>query len=68
MPCSECGASVAREERDTHACEDERWLDYQMFRLREEIAGLEWGIAQYFDSPQGRFDLWYAALRRRRTS
>jgi hypothetical protein len=68
MPCPECGASVAREERDWHACDDEQWLDYQMFQLQDEIAGLQWGIASYFDSPQGRFELWYAARERVRES
>lgn len=60
MPCPDCGASVVHAERDEHTCDDERWLDYQMFQLREEIAGLDSGVASYFDSPAGRFELWYA--------
>ena len=68
MPCPECGESVAREERDSHACDDERWLDYQMFQLRDEIAGLDGGVAAYFDSPKGRFEVWYAAFMRKRRS
>ena len=65
MPCPECGESVARDDRDLHACDDERWLDYQMFQLREEIAGLDSGVTAYFDSPQGRFEVWYAASKRK---
>jgi hypothetical protein len=68
MPCPECGESVAREDRDTHACDDQRWLDYQMFQLRDEIAGLEGGVAAYLDSPKGRFEAWYAAFIRKRQS
>ena len=30
MPCTECGASVDRGEGREHACERERWLDYQI--------------------------------------
>jgi hypothetical protein len=68
MPCPECGESVAREDRDEHACDDERWLDFQMFQLRDEIGGLESGVAAYFDSPHGRFEVWYAATMRKRRS
>ena len=68
MPCPECGASVARVEIDDHTCDDERWLDYQMFQLRDEVAGLDGGVATYFDSAAGRFELWYAERMRRRGS
>lgn len=65
MPCSECGASLAREERDDHVCDAERLLDYRMFRLRDEIAGFEADFAAYLALPWGRFELWYAARERR---
>jgi hypothetical protein len=65
MPCPECGESVAREERDTHDCDDERWLDYQMFQLREEVENLDGSVASYFDSAAGRFEVWYAASKRK---
>lgn len=66
MPCLECGASVARAQRDEHVCEQERWLTYQMFQLRGEIERLEAEVRTYFSSPNGRFELWYAARQRRR--
>jgi hypothetical protein len=31
-PCGECGASVPVSEEDTHECDRQRWLDYQMFQ------------------------------------
>jgi len=65
MPCSECGASVAREERDLHVCDEQRRLDYRMFQLREEIAAFGADLDAYLDSPQGRFELFYAARRRK---
>jgi hypothetical protein len=68
MPCPDCGESVARAEKDEHICDDERWLDYQMFQLRDEVEGLEGSVAAYLDSPQGRFEAWYAALMRKRRS
>ncbi|HEY7793416.1 MAG TPA: hypothetical protein VIA10_05360 [Gaiellaceae bacterium] len=61
MPCPDCGASVAVGERDTHTCDDERWVEYQLFQLRDEVDALEPQIAAYLDSPDGRFRLWLAA-------
>jgi len=68
MPCPECGASVALEERADHVCDEERRLDYQMFQLRDEIARFDGDLAAYLASPAGRFELWYAARERRRTA
>ena len=64
MPCSECGASVASAEQDEHVCERERWLDYQLFVLRAEVERFEDDLAAYFDSPEGRFQLWDAERKR----
>jgi hypothetical protein len=61
MPCPECGASLACEERDEHVCEDERRLDFQMFRLRGAIARFEIDLGEFLASPAGRFEAWYAA-------
>ena len=64
MPCPDCGASLEREEQDAHACERERWLDYQMFQLRDEVAGFEPELNAYLASPRGQFELWYAERER----
>lgn len=66
MPCPDCGASVAGEVRDEHACEHERRLTYQLFQLRDEVAAFDQQLAAYFDSSAGRFELWDAARRRLR--
>jgi hypothetical protein len=67
MPCPECGASVDRSSASRHQCSSERWADYQMFRLRDEIAELESGIQRYLGSAVGRFDTWMAARQVRAT-
>lgn len=64
MPCPDCGASLTQDERANHLCEHERWLDYQLFQRREELAAYDTQLAAYLTSPQGRFELWYAAHRR----
>jgi hypothetical protein len=64
MPCSECGESVAKEERDDHVCERDRWLDYQLFLQRQAIERLETDLRTYLESPEGRFQAWEAERRR----
>jgi hypothetical protein len=64
VPCSECGASLAGEEQNGHVCEDERRLDFQMFRLRGQIARFELDLGQFLESSAGRFEAWYAEQRR----
>ena len=66
MPCPECGASVAKAERDEHVCDHERWLTYQMFQLRNELEQFEGEVRSYLDSPEGRFELWCAERQRLR--
>ena len=61
MPCQECGASVDRTGTGEHECAPERWADYQMFGLREEIAQLEAGVHRYLATATGRFESWLAA-------
>ncbi len=64
MPCTECGASVARGERDAHVCDAERRLEFELFQLRAVIAAFDDELAAYLDSPQGRFEAWDAERRR----
>jgi hypothetical protein len=64
MPCPDCGDSVEQTEKQSHVCERERWLDYQVFHMRDEVDSLDAQVGAYLASPQGRFELWYAARRR----
>jgi hypothetical protein len=66
MPCPDCGASLARDERESHVCDEERRLDYQAIQLHHEFAGFDDELALYLDSPAGRFELWYAERDRSR--
>lgn len=61
LPCAECGASVDRTAEPPHSCSPERWADYQMFGLREEVAGLEAAVLRYLGTSSGRFEVWSAA-------
>jgi hypothetical protein len=61
MPCHECGASVDRTDLPLHECSPNRWADYQMFGLRDEVAQLEAGVRHYLTTAHGRFESWLAA-------
>jgi hypothetical protein len=67
MPCPDCGASLERRQNDSHECDLERWLDYQLFQLRQTTERFEEELAAYLSSPHGRFELWYAQRERKRT-
>jgi hypothetical protein len=60
MPCSACGASVARGEQAKHRCDPERLLDFKMFQVREEIAAFDELLSDYLESRNGRFAQWLA--------
>lgn len=65
MPCPDCGASVERSQSDSHECDPERLLDYQMFQLRDEVAEFDDELKACLESPQGRFDQYIAERERR---
>jgi hypothetical protein len=56
---------VTRTEAETHVCEPERRLDYELFALREEVEAFEAELEGYLDTPRGRFELWIAERERR---
>jgi hypothetical protein len=64
MPCPECGAALAGEEPDDHVCDEQRRIDFQMFRMRGGIARFEIDLGAFLASPVGRFESWYAEQRR----
>lgn len=66
MPCDECGASLERDERDAHACDLARRLEFQLFQQRSAIANFDDELSAYLASAQGRFAVWYAEHMRRR--
>ena len=55
-----CGASVAVRRGGEHVCDPERRIDFELFQLRAETAGLDGEIEEYLSSTTGRFEQWYA--------
>jgi hypothetical protein len=62
--CDDCGAAYPTALAPAHECRPERWADHQLFRLRDEVDRFEWEWRVYLASPQGRFEVWYAARTR----
>lgn len=60
VPCSECGASVAKVELEQHVCESERRVEYELTQLRDDLERLEEEYRAYLASPAGKFALWQA--------
>ena len=67
-PCPGCGATLPLRELRTHVCDWARWLDHQVSLRRDELERFERELGAYLDSPQGRFDLWYAGRERHRAA
>jgi hypothetical protein len=64
MPCDDCGASLARAERESHVCDPQRQVSFAFVQLREERQGFDEQLRAYLESPRGLFDVWYASRRR----
>jgi hypothetical protein len=66
MPCAECGASVGRADAELHVCDPQRRAEYRFFQCRAELEQFDAQLVAFLASPRGRFEVWYAAQRRRR--
>jgi hypothetical protein len=66
MPCEECGVSVPVHARDEHTCSEQRRVEYQLCRMQAEVEAFGEHLAAYLETPQGRFEVWYAEWQRRR--
>lgn len=60
VPCLECGDSIPREEFDEHTCDKERWVDYQIVRMRPDIARFEADFHEWTKTNKGMFEVYYA--------
>ncbi len=64
LPCTDCGASVARAEAEIHVCEPQRQLEFRVIQLGDELAQFDDQLTAYLATSRGRFEAWYAASRR----
>ncbi len=60
IACADCGACVPRAEADDHVCDEERLLDYQLVRLRPDIARFEAELGEWLSTGAGKFECYYA--------
>jgi hypothetical protein len=57
---------VPAPEREDHACDPIRQLEFRVLQLREEVAAFDTSLNDYLESPQGRFAQWLAERDRRK--
>ena len=62
LPCPDCGAAISIERE--HLCDEERRRWHQLFVVNVEVEALDDELRSYLDSPQGRFELYYAERER----
>jgi hypothetical protein len=65
LPCPSCGASVARDSVGEHLCDEEQRSRYERFQARVEVDRFDAELTTWLDTPAGRFEVFYAAHRRR---
>jgi hypothetical protein len=63
LPCPECGASLERDDH-RHECNVERWLNFKVFQLRDELEGFERALTLFLATSHGRFEAFYAERQR----
>lgn len=64
MPCPDCGESLERAERERHECDPARRLDYELFQLRDEIAGFDDAFTAWLATADGQFQMFLAEWQR----
>jgi hypothetical protein len=66
LPCPTCGASLAvGGDSAAHVCDDQRRLDYRIIELRGDIERFPADLAEWLETPSGRFAQWLAERERR---
>ncbi len=65
MPCPDCGASVSADARDSHECDEQRRLDYELFQLRR-LDRFESDLLGWLVTPAGQFAAFWAEYERDR--
>jgi hypothetical protein len=68
MPCPACGASVAREQHDTHVCDPEQRARYESFQVRLEVERFDGELTTWLRTAAGRFAIFYAERERRQAA
>jgi hypothetical protein len=62
--CPDCGVALPLGQLDEHECDEQRWLDHQIRLALPELARIDQEIASFLETPEGRFELWYARRQR----
>jgi hypothetical protein len=64
LPCRECGVSLSSEQRSRHVCRPEDSVIHQVTRARVQLAVFENEVADFLETPEGKFALFLAGRQR----
>ncbi len=66
LSCPDCGTSVNLEslEAALHRCDGRHRVENALHRALAEVQAFERALGSYLDSPEGRFEAFYAARTR----
>ncbi len=65
LPCRECGALLSSEQRSRHVCSPQDSVVHQVTKARVQLAVFENEIAEFLETPEGKFALFLAERQRR---
>jgi hypothetical protein len=58
--CPDCGAALSVKDAADHICDEEQRVEHQLVELRPEIERFDGDLADWLESPDGRFARWLA--------
>jgi hypothetical protein len=64
LDCPSCGTSVASHALERHRCDDRHCRDHSARIARAEALTFEVEFCRFLATPQGRFEVFYAARSR----
>jgi hypothetical protein len=67
LDCPDCGTSIPVDKVELHACDDRHRRDHLERMTSAAVAELEADIRSFLQTPQGRFELFYAQRTRQRS-
>ena len=63
-PCPHCGIPVNQAEGETHECDPDRRVEWELFLMRDQVDAFERYLGDWLETNAGRFEVWYAKRER----
>lgn len=67
VPCAQCGEAIERASTDSHDCDPQRRVEFQVLAQSHKILTFDSDLHDYLSSNEGRFQVWLASRDVRRS-